>query len=117
MTVAGGTADPAGVLGLVGLARRAGSLAAGVPATREALRGGRARLVLTAGDAAPGQVIKVEKVLGPVPRRVLGSRASLGEALGMAPVTAVAVTDRGMAEAILRRLDEPGSAGRSGMSG
>lgn len=71
-------------------------------------------MVLTASDASDLQLIKVEKILGSVPRRVMGSRASLGDALGAPSATAVAITDRGLAEAILSRLDEPGSAGRSG---
>jgi len=108
------TIDREGALGLLGLARRAGSVAVGSAATRDALRGGRARLVLTAMDASGVQLVKIEKVLGSVPRRIVGSRASLGDALGAPPATAVAVTDQGLAEAILHRLDEPGSAGRSG---
>lgn len=107
--------DDAPALRLLGLARRAGTVAPGAAATRKALKRGRARLVLTAGDASAGQIEKVEKVLGSVPRRIVGSREALGKALGAAPVTAVAVVDRGLAEAILRRLDESGSAGRFGM--
>ncbi|HZD05449.1 MAG TPA: ribosomal L7Ae/L30e/S12e/Gadd45 family protein [Longimicrobiales bacterium] len=110
-----GTRDLPGALGLLGVARRAGVLAVGTAAARNALIGGRAHLVLTAGDASSVQLDKVEKVLGSVPRRILGDRAALGAALGAAPVTAVAVTDQGLAEAVLRQVDEPGSTGRSGM--
>lgn len=108
------TIEPEGALGLLGLARRAGSVVVGTGATRDALRAGRVRLVLTAMDASGVQLIKIEKILGSVPRRIVGSRAALGDALGAPPATAVAVMDQGLAEAILRRLDEPGSAGRSG---
>lgn len=110
-----GTPDVPGVPPLLGLARRAGAVVAGIAATRDALRGGRAFLVLTAGDASSVQLDKVEKSLGSVPRRILGDRVALGAALGVAPVTAVAVTDRDLAEAVLRQVDEPGSTGRSGM--
>jgi ribosomal protein L7Ae-like RNA K-turn-binding protein len=115
MAVQSGTSDREAALGMLGLARKAGSVVTGTAATRDALRGGRARLVLTAADASEVQLGKIEGVLGPVPRRIVGTRATLGDALGVPPATAVAVTDRRLAEAILRRLDEPGSAGRSGM--
>jgi len=115
MRVLSGPSDREGAFGLLGLARKAGSVVTGAAATRDVLRGGRARLVLTAADASDVQLAKIENVLGSVPRRVVGNRASLGDALGVPPATAVAVTDRRLAEAILRRLDEPGSAGRSGM--
>jgi hypothetical protein len=48
---------------LLGLARRAGGVATGTEAVRDAVRRGQARLVLLAGDASPVQLDKVEKAL------------------------------------------------------
>lgn len=110
---------PDKVLGLLGLAQRAGSLATGTSATREALRSGRARLVVTATDAAPGQLDKLEGLLRSrgTPRRSVGTRMELGAALGGPPLTAVAVLDQGFAKQVLRRLrgsDDPPPQGAQG---
>jgi len=92
-----------GLSGLLGLARRAGYVVAGAAATRDAVRTGRALLVVIAEDAAPGQAEKVEKLLrhGRVPVRRLATRAALGAAVGQPPLTAVALTDQGFAARIL----------------
>lgn len=94
------------VLSLVGLALRAGGAAPGIRASREALRTGAARVVLTAGDASKTQL---DKVLGlarnrAVPHRVVANRKALGAALGSASVSAVAVTNPTLAERILEQL-------------
>lgn len=94
-------------LRLLGLARRAGAVAHGTDATRRAVREGRARLVVTAGDASGTQMRKLQTTLGdrPIPQVVLGDRSALGAAIGSAPVSALAVT----AESFASRL-----AGSSG---
>jgi ribosomal protein L7Ae-like RNA K-turn-binding protein len=93
-------------LSLLGLARRAGVVARGSEATRRALREGRARLVLYAGDASETQLAKIEKLVGARGVRSLrvADRELLGAALGGPPLTAVAVTDEPMAEELARRL-------------
>lgn len=93
-------------LALLGLARRAGALAYGTGSTRRALKEGRARLILFAQDASDTQREKVMKLLrhGTTPRATLGTREALGSAVGSAPVSAVAVTDRGFAKELLARL-------------
>lgn len=91
----------------LGLARRAGAVALGAEAVREALRRGEVALVVIASDAAPGQAGKVERLLshGEVPWRRMGTRAELGAALGAPPVTAVGVTGTGFATRLLEELD------------
>ena len=91
---------------LLGMARRAGALAYGTGSTRRALKEGRARLILFAQDASETQREKVMELLrhGTTPRATLGTREALGSALGSAPVSAVAVTDRGFAKELLARL-------------
>ena len=93
-------------MALLGMARRAGALAYGTGSTRRALKEGRARLVLFAQDASETQRDKVMKLLrhGKTPRATLGTREALGSALGSAPVSAVAVTDRELAKELAVRL-------------
>jgi ribosomal protein L7Ae-like RNA K-turn-binding protein len=99
------------VLRFLGLARRAGALATGTSATRDALRRGRARLVVTAADAAEGQLDKLEGLLRAraVRRITVGTRTELGAAVGGPPLTAVAVLDEGFAKQVLRRSPDQGS--------
>ena len=79
------------VSGLLGLARRAGGVATGTGAVREAIRDGSARLVLIASDASPAQIEKVRRTLAghPVAHAVCGTRAELGAAVGMASLSTV----------------------------
>jgi len=94
-------------LRLLGLARRAGAVAPGTEAVRRAIREGEARLVLMAGDASGVQLEKIRTTLRnrPIPQVTLGDRATLGAAIGMARVAAVAVTSSSFAE----RLEEVAS--------
>ncbi len=95
--------DPMAILGM---ARRAGALAYGTGSTRRALKEGRARLVLFAQDASETQRDKVMKLLDHrrTPRAIVGTREALGLAVGSAPVSAVAVTDRELAKELVARL-------------
>lgn len=93
-------------MALLGLARRAGALACGTGSTKRAVKEGRARLVLFAQDASDTQLDKVTKLLrhGRTPRATFGTREALGSAVGSAPVSAVAVTDREFAKELVARL-------------
>ena len=93
-------------LALLGMARRAGALAYGTGSTRRALKEGRARLILFAQDASETQRYKVMKLLRheTTPRATLGTREALGLAVGSAPVSAVAVTDKELAKELASRL-------------
>jgi len=93
-------------MALLGMARRAGALAYGTGSARRALKEGRARLILFAQDASETQREKVMKLLrhGRTPRATLGTREALGAAVGSAPVSAVAVTDREFAKELMARL-------------
>jgi ribosomal protein L7Ae-like RNA K-turn-binding protein len=99
-------APKAEVAGLLGLARRAGAVVLGVDGVRRALREGRARLVILSGDAAPGQLQKLEGILaaGRVPVRWVDRRETLARAVGRSSVSAIAVTTRSFAEQLLSRL-------------
>jgi len=91
------------MLSLLGLARRAGAVELGVASARQAVRDGRARLVILARDAAPTQLAKVERLAKAreVPLLRVDEAAVLGSAVGMGPVAAVAVTRRTFARAII----------------
>ncbi len=111
LTVARGSKR--GVLTLLGLARRAGVLERGTGSTERAVKDGRAQLVLLADDASEVQAEKVLKLLRhrDTRRITLGSRAELGAAVGSAPVSAVAVTEAGLARLLASRV--VGEAGPS----
>lgn len=96
------------LFGLLGLARRAGAVVSGTEAVRRAIREGEARLVLTAGDASGVQLDKIHKTMRdrPIPRATLGDRSTLGAAVGLAPVSAVAVTHPSLAARLLEGLTE-----------
>ncbi len=97
-------------LRLLGLARRAGAVVVGTEATRRAVRQGEARLVLMAGDASSVQLDKVRSALRnrPIPRAILGDRATLGGAVGGTEAAAVAVTAESFAEQLRAKLSADG---------
>ena len=100
---------------LLGLARRAGAVAPGTEAVRRAIREGEALLILMAGDASSVQMDKIRKTLHdrPIPQVILGDRNTLGAAVGLAAVSAVAVTNRSLADRLLVELN--GSQGENGI--
>lgn len=95
------------MLRLLGLARRAGGVAPGTDAVRRAIREGEARLVLMAGDASSVQLDKVRTTLKnrTIPQAVLGDRNTLGAALGLGPLSAVAVTNASLADQLVAELE------------
>jgi ribosomal protein L7Ae-like RNA K-turn-binding protein len=95
------------VLGLLGLARRAGAIAPGTDAVRRAVREGEACLVLFATDASGVQLDKIRTTMRDraIPQVTLGDRDTLGAAVGLAPLSAVAVTDRALAERLVVEID------------
>ena len=91
---------------LLGLARRAGAVAPGTEAVRRAIRDGEARLILMAGDASRVQMDKIRTTVHDrsIPQVVLGDRSTLGAAIGMAGISAVAVTNRSLADQLIAEL-------------
>ena len=94
------------VSGLLGLAQRAGAVAAGVPAVRQAVRVGDARLVVLAGDASPAQLRKVQALLEhrDIPVRWFDRRRDLGAPVGLPELSAIAITTQSFAEQLLVKL-------------
>ncbi len=93
--------------GLLGIARKAGRLVIGQDPVLRTLQAGKARLALLTEDAS----LRTSKQIGdkasfrnvPLERLPISSEA-FGSLLGKAPVACAAVTDRGLAEALRKRL-------------
>lgn len=102
-------------LRLLGLARRAGAAVPGTEAVRRAIREGEARLILIAKDASSVQLEKIRTTLHDrsIPQAVLGDRNTLGAAIGFARLSAVAITDRALADRLVTELEEARDEGGS----
>jgi ribosomal protein L7Ae-like RNA K-turn-binding protein len=87
------------LLGLLGLAARAGALVYGTEQVRGAVRDASARLVILAADAASGQQAKLLPLLEArgVVHFIGPSREALGAATGRASISALGLTDAGFA--------------------
>ena len=101
-----------GALNLLGMARRAGAVQIGEESAAQAVLDHKARLILVAADAGASgaarmQRLESEKV--PV-LTVADTKAELGNALGFAGCAACAVTDLGLASAIVKKLAAEGDA-------
>lgn len=92
---------------LLGLARRAGRLAAGHEAVERAVVTGRARLVLVAGDASAASRERFRRLAEAhgVDFRVCGSKEELGRAVGSAPKAVLAILDAGLAARVMAGVD------------
>ena len=96
-------------LGLLGLMRRAGAIEIGVDNASDALRAGRAKILLVSCDAADNARRKFEHLS--VGRRALTiplsyTREELADCLGVSGCSAAAVTDIGFANALAKILTE-----------
>ena len=103
----------ASALRLLGLARRAGAVAPGTESVRRAIRDGEALLILMAEDASGVQLKKIRATRDDdsIPRVTLGDRATLGAAVGMSPLSAIAVTQASFAERLVAELEGSGARG------
>ena len=99
-----------GVLGLLGLARRAGLLTFGLDATLERVSEGRAFLLLCAADASPRtrrELTRRSDETG-VPLRLLPfDMETLGRSIGRSATACVAVLDEKLAEKAAALCAEP----------
>ncbi len=97
------------MLKLVGLALRAGKLEAGEDAAADACQYRKARLLLIASDAAERSVSRALYTAdesGCVPLMAPWSKEELGAALGRKSCAVAAVTDLGLARAVVEKLAE-----------
>ena len=96
------------VLMQLGLAARAGRVAAGGFSAEEAVKSRKARLVLIAEDAKTNTAKKFTDkcTFYKIPFRFYGTKEALGRAVGREERACVAVIDRGFAESILDKLQQ-----------
>lgn len=87
------------LLGLLGLAARAGAVLTGTDTVRRGIRDGEVVHVVLAADASPTQQHKLVPLLEArgVPFGILLDQERLGAALGKGLVSAVGLTNRGFA--------------------
>lgn len=92
------------IAGYLGLAQKAGKLAAGDRAALAAIEKNQAKLVVRAADASPKVAEELEQALTKraIPLLVFADKRSLGVMVGKSPRGALAVLDLGLARAILR---------------
>lgn len=94
------------VLGLAGLAKRAGMTASGENAVKEAVRFGKAQLVLIAVDASMNTTKSLTDSCKyyDVPYYIYGTKDTLGHAVGHEFNAALCINDTGFAESIKKYL-------------
>jgi len=94
----------ADLYGYLGLARKGGNLVWGRDAVRDAVRSGRAALIVLSADAGTALVRSMTGSgrAAEVPLLVYGTKEEMGRALGRHETAVVAVTDPGLAEAVRR---------------
>ena len=98
------------LLGLFGLAHRAGAVSAGAMQVEKALVSGKCKLLLIAADVAPETRKRLEILTDRTgtPVFVVLSKLQMGTAVGKSPKAALAVTDLGFAGAIRRMISSEG---------
>ena len=96
--------DP--VLALLGLAARAGAIVPGTARVREGIAADAIRCAILASDASENALDKVVPLLARrgVPHVVRYERAALGAAVGKSELSAIGITDRGLAERCMALL-------------
>ncbi len=96
------------VLSLTGLAVRAGKVVSGEFAVENAIRDGKAWLVIVTEDASDNTKKKFrdKSAYYEVPYVVLGTKETLGHAIGKEMRASLAITDKGFAENILKHLEQ-----------
>ena len=96
------------ILKLLGLAKRAGRLKSGSFQTEEAIKGGKAVLVLITADSSEASKKGWIDMCSfyETEYRIFGSKEEMGHALGMEYRAVAALTDEGFAKKILSIIDE-----------
>ncbi len=97
-------ADERKVLNLLGLAQKAGKAACGGFSAEQAVKSGQAKIAVIATDASANTKIKFHNMCQwyHVPAIEFSEKASLGHCLGKEDKAVMAVTDAGLADAVLK---------------
>ena len=94
------------VLGMLGLAQRAGRLVSGEEMTINAVKDGSAMLVIVADDASENTKKLFTDKCGfyEVPLILYGTKDTLGRAIGKIERSSLALNDKGFAEVVKKLL-------------
>ena len=97
------------ILTFLGLCRKSGRMVLGMDPVGEAVRTGRAKLIITAGDAGGNTLKKARHMAGQIP---LGhivlpfGKDVLGRSLGFKSCSIIAVLDEGFAAGLIKKSTE-----------
>lgn len=99
---------PDKVLSMIGMAARAGNIASGEFSTEKAVKGGKACLVILAKDASQNTTKHFSDmcVYRKIPLFKYADKKQLGNCIGKECRASMAVTDKNLAGAIVKRLTE-----------
>lgn len=99
--------DTSRIYSLIGLCRKSGQLSVGQAAVENAIKKGRAELVVIASDAALNTRQRFQNFSErfDIPVVVTGNKQTLGSALGREECAVIAVEDEGFAQAIKSFLE------------
>ena len=94
-------------LGLIGIATKARNAVSGEFMTESAVKSGSAMLVILADDASDNTKKKFSNMCEfyEVPLRIYGTKDELGRAMGKEFRASLAVTDKGLAQAVMEKMD------------
>lgn len=97
---------PDKVLSMLGIAAKAGKIVSGEFATENAVKAGKAFLVVTAADASENTAKKFRNMTDfyRVPLVVHGTKESLGRCIGKDYRSSLAVTDEKLAKAVQQKM-------------
>lgn len=99
---------PDKVLSMLGLATRSRNLVSGEVATENAVKSGKAWLVIVPTDASDNTVKKFKNMceFREIPFFQYGTKDTLGHAMGKQERSSLALTDEGFAQSIQNRLEQ-----------
>ena len=99
-------AAPDALLRMLGLAARAGAVIPGTERVREAARSGSLHFALVASDLSDNSRDKLLPLLESrqVPYAIVSSRDALGGAVGRAPLSALGITEKKLADRVVQLL-------------
>lgn len=94
-------------LRMVGIATKAGKTSSGEFMTENAVKSGKAALVIIAGDASDNTKKKFTNMCEyyQVPIRFYATKDELGHSMGKEFRASLAVIDQGLAQAIMKKMD------------
>lgn len=106
---------PSKIYSLLGIAMRGRNAVSGEFATESAVKDGSAMLVIVAGDASSNtkKLFSNKCSFYEVPYFEYGTKEELGHAIGKDMRSSLAVTDEGLANAIIAQLEETEKLGGS----